>query len=491
MKISDMYQSPERMNNLRQMLDASLREYSSKKHPLYGGIFAHQVSDVAGSDLNRLYVILGTDPACSGPEWPQGLDPIKTVRSQASNPQLFHTDMYVRDMTGINDELNVNGELVNWLSTSEMLHRLYAKYGAPIPATIHLQELAYLTEMDATIREPSTPPGARAELEKKLKKFFDVEKSHGLRKSWREFVRSDKCPVTKGFLARVRAYFKRHSNIVPMEQLWHSTDSMQELVMAERDYQRFADVIRKEHPEVTYAIGEKIVRNEGLDKKSGPTVQPGVRRISDDEYAAIKRERFAKEGWNCLVDVKPAKFETRSVYYKEADAGVVAGVYQNIAYEFAKADPMRDIQSWGQCSIIDVAEADFDNFVSMAKVNHIPFAIDTQGTVKTPVMGEVHVMYPTYYAPWVLGCLECIVNNTIAQAHSEKWRNEVAVEPGVELRRAADSMPIMPTVTKEPMPALDIQIQKAQDTVAEQMEASKKKQLPNKKRPISIDDIQL
>ena len=112
MKIQDINEAPDRLYNIQQMLYKTLEEYSTPDCPLYGNLYAYHASDVAGSDLNRLYLVMGRDPQCAGPDWPKGLDPVAAIRSQERDPLLFHTNVKVIDLTNVEDELNLSGIIV-------------------------------------------------------------------------------------------------------------------------------------------------------------------------------------------------------------------------------------------------------------------------------------------------------------------------------------------------------------------------------------------
>lgn len=490
------------------MIDAITKEYSHGKNRIYGNLFAYYGSNIDGSDLNRLYVVMGQDSACAGPDWPKGLNPMDAVRRQEGNPQLLWTQHMVIDLTNVPDELHINSELVKWASHMETLMRLYRLHGAPMPEALHVQEVKYLEELDSVCRDITAPEKAKRDLQKRMKKFFKLEtKTTGFMAKWHAFVRSDRWPGEKSKLAQLWAFMHRRNNVVPQQLLWYSTDKVVELFMSEKDYRRFADIIKRDHPDVTYAISKKSVRDEGLDKKTGDTLQRGVRRVSEDEYDDIKRERFATEGWDSVNGLKKSRFVSRSVYYKESDAPVVEGVYQGILCEFAKADSIQSIRSWHSYSLLNISEHSMDSFVAHAKSNGIPFAIDTKGVVCTPVAGEIHILYPTVCQNQIQACMADIVNNAIQYGHNNDRHNNLWIQRElVSLQQPPVNAVLQPGMeTQQPMrdpearfldqmgpakePKLEERISEAVDKSNKQREAADG--LQDKKKSITINDIQL
>lgn len=473
MKIGDIQERPDKLINAKAILDATLAEYSTPDYPLYGNLFAYYASDIEGSDLNRLYIVVGRDPAYAGPEWPKGLDPVVAARREDENPQLFFTQVSVFDLTDVEEELTLSGGLVNWAATSAVLHRIYTDFGhgAKIPEVIRRSEVEYLAEHEAAIKAPSTPDGAVNALKKDMEKFFRLERSNGLRKEWLNFFRSDRYPATKGRLLPLAYFLRRKNPCVSLRHLRGVTEQIHTTVMAEREYQEFAQLVRKEHPELTYAVDRPYTRDEGLDKKGQPTVTPGVRRVTEDEYTAIKEKKFALMGFDCLAGVKPAKWTTRKVYYKAADDALVAGIYQRIRFRFAKPMSLKELRGLGELIAYDVGTADLDSVVAMLHMGCVPFAIDTAGSVKMPKDGRAHILVPRRRNADMLGIYQHAVNGNICLAHDDPMLSPSDVrqiyggrEPVqiVRLRRVEDNTQDATFEVGATAPALATQIEHAE-----------------------------
>lgn len=473
MKIQDINEAPDRLYNIQQMLYKTLEEYSTPDCPLYGNLYAYHASDVAGSDLNRLYLVMGRDPQCAGPDWPKGLDPVAAIRSQERDPLLFHTNVKVIDLTHVEDELNLSGIIVNWAATTAALHRIYDKLGGhcPLPDVIQTSEITYLKEREQAIWNDSVNPEAKQALRKQLGKFFRAERTGG---KWLDFYRSDRYPRDSNSKLKAVYYYLRYygkPGPVPMELLMETAGKVHETPMAEREYKLFAAAVKQQHPELTYAVSKAIVRDEGLDKKEGETFA-GVKRVSDDEYQAIKDAKFASQGWNSLAGLQPAKWVTRSVFCKESDAALVESLYQQIHCKFAKGDSLQDMKAFGPLETYDILASDFDNFVSLAHANMLPFYVDTEGKVKTPTPAHINVVTAQCHRPKTLGVLERIVNANITLAHDEPWFTKdgsiAEIYDGrkpFELVRF-DRSEAASQVNETQVPSIDDQIQSARERTA-------------------------
>lgn len=136
---------------------------------------------------------------------------------------------------------------------------------------------------------------------------------------------------------------------------------IKKLEMQEHEYKLWSDYLAKHYPEVTYVEGDKDVVNHGVDKPGDEPLKPFGRRITGEEFAVIRKERFAEEGWDCLADVKPSYWEFRDVYYKEADAALVAEAYHAVTLQYAKPDDLSTLMCNGPIEMMDISCSDLMN----------------------------------------------------------------------------------------------------------------------------------
>lgn len=434
----NIYTQPESYANVLQILQSTLHEYSSTKHPLYGGVYEFKGPEILGESKSGTFIVLSTDPAFKGREsLPEGFDPYKVHAEQNRHDSMFYPGLRVLSLDGLGEDTSILQSVVQWARTNEFLSRVYDQYGAAVPDHLRESEINALSDYMQIMDDPVIPWENKAKVRKALQKYFQFEKSTGFKRRWLEYFRSDKYPGGSK-LKQLWYYLRRKSNIVPLKQLWNSTGSIQVVPMTERDYQKFAAAVKKEHPELTYAVSRLIVRDEGLDKKSGPTMQEGVRRISEDEYAAIREKYFAEKGWECLQGLEPAKFRVRKVYIKSVDTSLVDGLLLRYRLSWAKPYPLKEIMKYGKARVREVEERDFANFVSLAKYNYVPFAIDTEGAARLPKPDYTHVIYPVAFEDKVTAIFNRIVNDAIQNSHDERPmpRHKSALE--VEIFRAEE-----------------------------------------------------
>lgn len=417
MDVNDIQEHPEKLYNIQRMIAATMRAYEEPDCPLYGNLFVFSPTDVEGSDLTGLYVVMGRDPMYQGPTLPAGLDLAKQARIQERDPLLFHTDLTVIDLSKVEDELNLSASIVNWASTVAALHHIFKYEGHKndIPKAIRSTEIDYLTQHQRALWDDSVPPGAKHELRQNLAKYFSREGAAGFKGEWRSFFRSDKMPPTKNKLVQFQHYMKRHESEVPLNILMEGCDEVSKLTITERAYKAFAKEVKEHHPDVTYAVSKPVIQDEGVDKTPGETFR-GITRVTEDEYNTIKTERFAREGWRALQGLQVAKWELRDLYFKRADTEIVSSILLKEKTRFVKPMGLSDLQGFGKFSVYTVDAADFDNFVSMMHANMVPFGLDIEGRFHSVSLSNISVLVPDMFKEKYLAVREYIVNANITMA---------------------------------------------------------------------------
>ena len=169
--------------------------------------------------------------------------------------------------------------------------------------------------------------------------------------------------------------------------------NVSKLELQEYEFRIFQKLIQERYPFVTYAAGDKDVVDHGISKATRRDDSPFGKCVTAEEYAVIRKERFADEGWDCLANLKPAYWEFRNVYYKDCDEPLIASVYQHIALQYAKCDSLGDLKKLGPMKLQKIPASDFMNFVSLAKANKLRFYIDTLGEYERPALDTINVLY--------------------------------------------------------------------------------------------------
>lgn len=402
---------------LQQMRDTVQRICA--EYGLYGNIYYREASRIPYSDKNRLYIIAGTDPAIGKEPPPDRFCPDVIIRRREQNEKLFYPDVWAYDLTAHSDQMKAAEELVEFCRHSEFLSTIYSEHGLPLPEKIRESEMRQImVHRDASQNFDLTVPVMQKSREA-LNWFFRREKSTGFRRRWLDFFRSDKFPDDKGPIAKLKAYFRyrRKDPRVSLEQMMEFNSDIKKLEMQEHEYKLWSDYLAKHYPEVTYVEGDKDVVNHGVDKPGDEPLKPFGRRITGEEFAVIRKERFAEEGWDCLADVKPSYWEFRDVYYKEADAALVAEAYHAVTLQYAKPDDLSTLMCNGPIEMMDISCSDLMNFVSLSKANGLRFYFDLHDEFDTPSLDKIHVIYNRSQRDILDGITDRMISDKVTYSH--------------------------------------------------------------------------
>ena len=389
------------------------------QYGLYGNVYFREASLIPYSDKNRLYIIAGTDPAISNDPPPDQYAPDVIIRRREQNEKLFYPDVWAYDLTTHSDQLKAMEELVEFCRHSEFLSTIYGEHDLPLPEKIRESEMRQIrVYRDASKNYDLTVP-VMEKAKKDLDWFFKRERSAGLRRRWLDFFRSDKFPDDKGPIAKLKAYsrYRRKDPRVSMEQMMEFNSDIKKLEMQEHEYILWADYLAKHYPEVTYVEGAKDIVNHGVDKPGQEPLAPFGRRITGEEFAVIRKERFAEEGWDCLADVKPSYWEFRDVYYKEADAALVSEAYHAVTLQYAKPNSLGELMCSGPIEMADISTSDLMNFVSLSKANGLRFYFDIHDEFDTPSLDKIHVIYNSSQRDLLEGVADRMISDKVTYSH--------------------------------------------------------------------------
>lgn len=113
--------------------------------------------------------------------------------------------------------------------------------------------------------------------------------------------------------------------------------------MQEFEYKLFLKRVRMFYPYVSFAAGKVDVVDHGSVGASPETYSVFGKCVTAEEYARIRRECFATEGWFALADLKPSRWEFRDIYYKECDEPLVYAAYYAVTLDYAKCSSLSDM----------------------------------------------------------------------------------------------------------------------------------------------------
>lgn len=411
--------SPETFEASKQRLAALIKRICSE-YGIHGNVIYHAPSPIACSDeysRNRLYIIAGPDRAFEEDPPPKWIDPEQIIRRNSRNCKLFHPGAWAFDLSS-GGEMEAIDQLVEYAKRVEFLAVQYGQREMELPDKLRLAEVNKLiTTYDWSLWTADNPD-AQKPYQMFIDRFFKQEKSQNpLRKSWMSYYRSEKFPDGKGPFAKLVCYFRRARPEVSMDQLRETNKSLCTLQMQEYEFQFFRKFMASCYPEVSYVVGDKEAVNHGLTPRSLQD-KVAVRNVTWEEYAAVRKERFAEEGYDALKGLNPSSWVFRDIHYRAVDAPIIASVYNMMTLQYAKCDPLETLKQFGELGMEDIPAANFMNFVSLAKANGLRFYIDTHGDYALPSFDVIHVVYNQGQADTMSGIMNRLLHDKVAYSHT-------------------------------------------------------------------------
>ena len=403
----------EELNSGRDFISLQVQRICAN-YGLYGNVVFYEPSPVANSDRNRPYIVAGTDPSFSMGPLPKHIQPDEILRTIERNDDLFYPNFYAIDLSASRDSIQPIHDLVDYCKRAQIVSRLYGEYGMDPPQRLRLSEVNQLIHAAQVLDAPGPGGPAKEKVQKDLDWFFKRERSTGFRKRWLDYFRSGKFPTDKGPLAKIVGYFKRNNSRISMDQLTSGNDDLRKIEMQEFEYKFFQKFIKECYPNVCYAEGKKTVVDHGISSRS---LKSSGRPVTGEEYAVVRKDKFASEGWGALAQLIPAYFEFRDVYYKAADEPFVASAYNTIVLQYAKCNDLASLKSRGQLCLQKIPASDFMNFVSLAKANNLRFYIDNLGEYATPSLETINVLYNKHQQGKMQGIVDRMIGDKVNYSH--------------------------------------------------------------------------
>lgn len=333
---------------------------------------------------------------------------------------LFYPDYHVTKIDGNSDMLSVLTSAHGYCKTADFLRRLFDEFKAPLPKVIHGDEISGLKEYNHGRNNPALPLEGKMDFLKGLQKFFKQETTKSkYKQKWRAFSRTDKYNRRSSYLKMFWDFYRRDDPVVPLQLLLESNDHIRAGVINEHEFVVFRKEMQQRHPEVIFAVSKIEVENGGFDKrrnKHKPVSKikdgPFGKLITYEAYCEEVNKRFADEGYESIINLIPAYYETRQLYYREIDEPIIAGVLNSIRFAYAKSASFYQVYDsiQGMVSIIDIPVDDMMNFVSMARANSILYHIDFTGRFGPPNFEKLSIAYPSRDSYMMGLILERLVN---------------------------------------------------------------------------------
>lgn len=410
----------ESLQNLALQVKKICREYG-----LYGNVIYYAPSPFTRPDhsnRNRFYIVAGTSQDLQRDTLPSWLDPEEIIRRNSRNCKLFYPAVWAVDLSSGVSFMDAIDQLVEYAKRTEFLATQCAQYELALPSKLRLSEVNHLiTQFDKSLWS-ADQPRMQKRYQSTLDRFFKGEKRlNRLYRAWMDYYRSEKFPDGKGPLAKLTGFLRRQNPQVKHELLQKTNDNLRKLQLQEYEYQYFRDFMSTCYPDVSFAVGKREVVDHGLPPLVLQNKVP-VRNVTWEEYAAVRKERFAEEGYNALADMNPSRWEFRDIYYRAIDEPIIASVYNAMSLQYAKCNALDELEQYGEMAMEDIPASNFMNFVSLAKANGVRFYIDTKGDYAVPSFQSIHVLYNTCQADKMSGIVSRLLHDKVAYSHTLDFR---------------------------------------------------------------------
>ena len=387
------------------------------RYGVYGTIISNY-SSVPESDLNRHFILASISPETLTlrPGDDGYMSPADILRREQRSDKFFYPHIWAYDLSANDNQMQATEALTNYCHTADFIKELYAAYDTELPHVIRTSEVSMLIDAWDVLHSSKSPPELQAKVRQDLEDFFKREKNPA-KKEWMEYFRSDRFPDGKSKLAKTKGFLNRKNQEVDKEQLLAFNGDIMKIEMQEHEYRLFRDLMAKDHPEITYSVGKKEVVDHGINLDLGGPDNPFGQSVTGEEYAVIRKQRFAEDGWEALKDLKMAYWEFRDVYFRDVDEPIIASVYNKITLEYARCNSLGEMLQNGPLHLAQITSTDFMNFVSLAKANHLRFFIDTEGLYATPSLKHVNVIFNESQSEKLAGIIDRMMDDKVAYSH--------------------------------------------------------------------------
>lgn len=382
-------------NNLMEIIDKTRSEVQAICHEygIYGNVAEYNSYTNNTSD-RKIYIIAGPDPRIQSNLNDLNIDYEEIIRRNNRTEGLFYPNLWVWDINDGNKAQSYD-ELTDYAYRVMFLKQVYSAFNTPLPEKIRDNEINGLySHYQAYVNGEDGEKETFLIGKKALESFFKDENStNRLRKEWMDFYRSDKFPQeNQSLLKKIQRFLNRGSNIIDLDLLHERCNDIQTLEMEEYEYKVFAEKMNQLYPYVTYAISDVDVIDHGSVGKTDPTTDPPTKYVTQEEFAVTMKNRFAKEGWNCIKNLNPCYWEKRKIHYKEIDEPIIASVYNSVVYNYTNSLDKSSIDYDGDISLHRIPITNFMNFVSLSKAYNLRYYIDFSGQYSESSLDFINVI---------------------------------------------------------------------------------------------------
>ena len=342
------------------------------------------------------------------------------LRNERNNQAVYPKDFAIR--LSSDNYLVAYDAILKFCEKSEFLRTLFKEFDATLPTCIRQSEYIGLKNFNDGRYDTDMGGAYQIKCHEGLVNFFKKEKKKNkLFQENRAFFRSDKFDETAGRLQQISDFNNRHEPLVRLSVLMQYTDKVNKLEIPEELYEPFLNYLKKCYPEVTIAVNEKKVVDSGLIELSHklPSNHPAMKQkpITAKEYYDIIDKDFKTEGYDCIKDYQPARWEYRYVFYKAVDEPQVIAAFNDLCFSFAKPTSYLTLRERGPCCIVDLSAEEMYEFVALAKNKALLFHIDYTGKFALPSLENIHIVFNKKDEAVIKEVLDAMASKNARQSH--------------------------------------------------------------------------
>ncbi len=378
-------------------------EQLCSEYHMYGKMLPYRLHT---SDPRKgMYMIASIYPIADSVNFIQEYEKIQRHES------LFFPKLFVFPITETTNAMVAIEELTKYCREAEFLSYICKEQGIDLPEKIRRDELYPLMEFNEAAHNKAYSEKLRYVYQEKIKRYFKTSfPQKGTKKEKMDFYRDEKYNAEASKLQAYWDFQNREKQNVDLDVLFRGSSTVKRIRIPDFQYQRFAEMMQKQHPDVCFHVSKKIITNHGeLPEEIGDEYQAA----SYEAYYKVLEEKFPYQQYDCVKHIIPTYFEDRDLFYKEADEAVIMSIVRQIQLQHIQAPSPYTLMQKGEIAVMEIPNADFKNFVSLAKQNDVEFSLDTLGKFSKPSPDTITIAYNTYNEAAIKEILNRIVHDKV------------------------------------------------------------------------------
>lgn len=338
------------------------------------------------------------------------------------NYAVQYVDYYIEKVNP-NDVMTSILDMIEYCKMHEFLDTIYTEYKCPLPQKLRHDEIDFLMYNSSSYNDDDYTIDIKNMYKANIKNFFKIEKRHSkisFMRKWDDFYRSDKYSIFSSKLQNLFYFFKRKNSCITLKRLWSIEPDLNIIQFTENEYKIFQEQMKIFYPNIPYAVVRTLNVNNGEIKlpkgeENNTELNPFGRTVTPEEYDQLIYKSLTENKPFEKLRVAKAKFFT--IAFRKIDEPIVFSLHHKIALNYTKPCKYGDLINNGDVSFTLIPYNEFMNFASLAKSNHLPFALDN-GYFCKPCRNAVAVIYNSCREETVKQIKSRIIRDLTNNSHS-------------------------------------------------------------------------